>query len=266
MIYDPLTSYKAVLKACNYASTTQRAYFKAFRAFYVANNLKVDQMTTIEINSYLASLGTPSAITTAGAALKLYFSHCVNREIKVIKPIRTEAEPIEVLTENEVCKLLESCKSAKIKLLFSTVYYLGLRRREVLNLTVKDIMADGLIIRDERNGSRILKPPVFLSVGISEYIAKEGIEGNLFCLTNTELKTQFNKALLAAGISKAATLHSLRHSCATHLFNKGANLLSIKKYLGHKSLNTTLIYIQSGAETIQLSELKNDFNQQEATK
>ena len=263
---ETLNKYKLALKACNYAERTKRLYLKKFTAFLKYFSGNVAELTGAEVNEYIAAQeANPAQTIIICAAIKAYYTNCCDKTIKTLKVIRPEPEP-EILTENEVFLFLNSCQTAEIKALFSIVYYLGLRRQEILNIYVSDIKGGFLTIRKTKGGDRVLKIPSHLQIIIDEYFkiwnqkylsltAQDRPKKLLFNFTPGEIRQLFINQMMIAGLDTPATLHSLRHSCATHLYKKGVDIIAIKNLLGHKSLNTTLIYTKYGAQGAELPEL-----------
>jgi len=250
-----LDNYKRALKAHNYATKTQSVYLKYFRDFFRSFLGEIENLTTPEINSYIAEQeASPAKTIIISAAIKAFYELCLDRQVRTVKVIRKESQP-EILTEKEVLKFLSSCDSLKLTAIFSTIYFLALRRQEVLKLQVKDISADGVTIRNSKGADRVILPPPELIVRLRCYWKAYRPENLFFDISESFLRAEFNRILVIAGIGRAATLHSLRHSRATHLYNLGKDIIGLKNFLGHKSLNTTLIYTKYGKT-----------NQQEAVK
>lgn len=253
---EKLEQFKKALKACNYSEKTQAVYFKAVRKLFYRYRLQTDTLTTAEINQFIIEQEvSPSQTIILNAAIKAYFSLCLDRQIKTIKVIREETTP-EILTEKEVYRFLQSCPNLREKAIFSTVYFLGLRRQEILNLAVKDITAAGITIRNSKGADRIIKPPTNLINLLRTYWKEYRPINLMFEISESELRQDFNKILVLAEIGRPATLHSLRHSCATHLYNNGGDIIAIKNLLGHKSLNSTLIYTKYGKQGAELPQLQ----------
>jgi len=250
-----LETYKRDFKTHNYAPKTQREYFKYFRDFFRSFLGEIENLTTAEINGYIAEQeASPAKTIIISASIKAFYELCLDRQVRTLKVIRKETQP-EILTENEVLKIIASCDSLKLKAIFSTIYYLALRRQEVLKLQVKDISANGFTIRNSKGADRVIFAPPELVHLLREYWKYYRPTSLMFDISEGSLREEFNRILVIAGIGRAATLHTLRHSRATHLYNQGLDIIAIKNLLGHKSLNTTLIYTKFGKP-----------NQQEAVK
>jgi len=131
------------------------------------------------------------------------------------------------------------------------IYSAGLRRYEVLNLKVKDIdsQRNSIVIRDAKGKKdRLTLLSKKLLVMLREYYRQYRPKGYLFegakggKYSTTGLRKIFGRALRASGVKKEGHLHTLRHSFATHLLERGVDLRYIQALLGHSSPNTLEIY------------------------
>ena len=186
-------------------------------------------------------------------AIKFYFEKVLGREkgfYHIDRPIKEFKLP-KVLTEKEVVGLLKTVTNLKHKTMLLLVYSSGLRSGELINLKISDI--DGEQMRVFIRGGKGKKDRVtILSEKALEVLRKyfkefrpkeylfEGQYGGRY--STTSLGKVFQKALIKSKINKKLTLHSLRHSFATHLLEKGVDLRYIQVLLGHSSSQTTEIY------------------------
>lgn len=162
------------------------------------------------------------------------------------------------LTKDEVKRLLESITNLKHKAILTTIYSGGLRVSEVVNLRIADIMSKEMKIRI-RNGKRNKERYTLLSQKnldiLREYWIKFGYknyqpEDYLFISRQTKkplkvrgIQLVMDKATKKADITRTATVHTLRHSFATHLMNNGVDPRTIQALLGHSNIKTTSIYL-----------------------
>jgi integrase/recombinase XerD len=162
------------------------------------------------------------------------------------------------LTKEEIKRLLESITYLKHKAILTTIYSGGLRVSEVVNLRIADIMSKEMKIRI-RNGKRNKERYTLLSQKnleiLREYWIKFGYtnyqpDDYLFISRQTKkpmkvrgIQLVMDKAIKKAGITRNATVHTLRHSFATHLMNDGVDLRTIQALLGHSNIKTTSIYL-----------------------
>jgi len=157
-----------------------------------------------------------------------------------------------VLNGEEVKALIKSCDLLKHKLLISLCYGCGLRCAEVRNLRIADVDTVRAMIhvrQGKGKKDRMLPMGVMLSRGIKTYLAAEkpqrflfeGHDGNVYSQRGAQWA--ISQAVKRSGISKEVSLHTLRHTYATHLLEQGVNILTIKALLGHAHIETTMIYL-----------------------
>lgn len=195
-------------------------------------------------------------------ALKLYYSAEYDRAIGQIVQLRprSERQLPNVLSMSEVKRILSSFRNEKHRTIFYLIYAGGLRISEVVNLRIRDIDPARNIIRIvQSKGAKDREIPLSktalsqLRSYYTHYKPKEYlIEGQYGGAYSTRsIQTLFRKALQRCGIKKKATVHTLRHSYATHLLESGTDLRIIQELLGHKSSKTTEIYTHVSQQTKQ---------------
>jgi site-specific recombinase XerD len=168
-----------------------------------------------------------------------------------------------VLNASEVKALIKSCKLLKHRLLLSLCYGCGLRCAEVRHLRIGDVDTERkmLHVRQSKGGKdRVLPLGDLLCRGIQSYLQSERPQSFLFSGNNGEALSQrgtqwiMSQALKKTGIVKEdVSLHTLRHTYATHLLEQGVNILSIKELLGHAHINTTMIYLHLARPLLSLA-------------
>lgn len=168
-----------------------------------------------------------------------------------------------MLSENEVQRILDACGNLKHKAMLQTIYSAGLRRSEVINLRLDDIDRDRstIIIRNSKgNKDRHTLLSRKMRLIIDDHISREQPRNWLFEQRDGEqysgstLQKIFNNARAKSKVEKHATLHTLRHSFATHLLEAGTDIRYIQVLLGHNSSRTTERYThvtRKGFENIQ---------------
>jgi len=194
-------------------------------------------------------------------AVKLFYNQCAGAEMsldKLQRPFKESRLP-EVLSKEEVQKVISAANNIKHKSLLSLTYACGLRRGEVLNLKLKDLDSDRKLIRiTQAKGKKdryvtfgtklrnllaeyykLYKPKVYLFEG--QYEHQYGGRSFELVLKHCITKT---------GIKKRATLHTLRDSYATHLLESGTDIRYIQELLGHKDPKTTMIYTHVSSKKI----------------
>jgi site-specific recombinase XerD len=158
----------------------------------------------------------------------------------------------EILTQDEVKKLLDVTKNHKHHAMFMTVYSAGLRVSEVAHLTVSDIDSKaGVICIRQGKGNKDRYVPLSLRLLDELRLYWKRYKPNHWLfpgrdnqhpMTRAGVRYAFKRSKAKANITKKVSIHSLRHACATHLLEAGTELANIKQLLGHSSINTTLRY------------------------
>jgi integrase/recombinase XerD len=167
-----------------------------------------------------------------------------------------------VLNGDEVRALIKACDLLKHKLLISLCYGCGLRCAEVRNLRIGDVDTTRAMLhvhQGKGKKDRILPMGTMLARGISKYIDAEkpqlylfeGHDGNVYSQRGAQWA--ISQAVKKAGIAKEVTLHTLRHTYATHLLEQGLNILTIKELLGHAHIETTMIYLHLARPSANLA-------------
>jgi site-specific recombinase XerD len=166
-----------------------------------------------------------------------------------------------VLSDVEVRALLKACDLLKHRLLIALCYGCGLRCAEVRQLRIGDVDTQrGMIHVHQGKGKkdRCLPMGTMLQRGIGSYIDAEKPRQFLLEGTGGEAYSQrgaqwaITQAVKKAGILKEVTLHTLRHTYATHLLEQGVNILTIKELLGHAHIDTTMIYLHLARPSVKM--------------
>ena len=166
----------------------------------------------------------------------------------------------KILSTEEVVDLLDAVDNLKHKLALLLIYSSGLRRGELLNLLKKDINIKRRVIhiksaKGKKDRYVVLAETVvpYLKTYLKQYRPVrwlfEGQNGGQYSATS--LWKVFNAALEKSKVNPYATLHTLRHSYATHCVENGHNLKSVQEALGHASLKTTEVYLHISSEALK---------------
>lgn len=247
------------LRLRGFSEKTVVAYLGAVRRFAEHFGASPDTLVTEEVRAYLLELieGRGCSWSTANQALcglKFFYRHVLNRPLEIqAVPFRKRKLPLPVvLTEPEVARLLAAPLQLKIRTLMMTLYSAALRLGEATHLQPTDIDSEAMCIRI-REGKGGRDRSVMLAVQLlpvlREYWRVYRPGRWLFYGKSKErpinertVQKAVARAARDAGLRKRVTPHTLRHSCATHLLERGTSLRYIQELLGHKSLQTTQRY------------------------
>ena len=249
------------------APKTQASYIRSVTTFTIFLGRSPDQASAEDLRRYhlhLASSGVsvPSQNATV-TALRFFFAVTLRRSnVTDRMPFVREPRRLPVvLSPEEVVRLLEAAPGLKYRAALSVAYGAGLRANEVISLKIGDIDSTRMVIRVEQ-GKGSKDRYVMLSAHLLELlrawwkIARP--QGWLFPgqnpvnpLTTRQLNRACHAAAQAAGIDKRVSLHTLRHSFATHLLEQKVDIRVIQVLLGHKKLDTTALYSQVATKTIR---------------
>jgi site-specific recombinase XerD len=255
------------------APKTQDAYIRAVKklSVYLGHSPHTANKEDLrQFQLYLVDQGTSRVTLNATVtALRFLFEVTLDRK-DVVDKLNTVPVPRKlpnVLSREEVSRLLEATTSLKYKAAFSIAYGAGLRISEVLALKVSDIDKERKTLHVEQGKGHkdryALLSPVLLDVlrawwreGHAKGLLLEG--GWLFPgqnpvnpLSNRQLSRAIRAAAACAEIDKRVSMHLLRHSFATHLLEQKVDIRVIQVLLGHSKLETTSLYAQVATDVLQ---------------
>lgn len=251
--------YVAKLKELRYSSNTLAVYTDMFEEFmnYFPDKV-LEEISEEEIVAFLRYLVNERQVSTSYQnqsinAIKFYYERVLrgSRKVYYIERPRKEQYLPEVLSEEEVAAILKVITNLKHKAIIMTIYSGGLRISEAINLKVKDIDSKRMQIRVEQAKGKkdrytLLSEKTLITLRkyFKEYKPKEwlfeGEGGGQYA--DSSIYSVLKKAVSAANITKKVSVHTLRHSFATHLLENGTDLRYIQNLLGHSSSKTTEIY------------------------
>jgi len=242
----------------NFAPRTQEGYIRAVKSFSAFLGASPDTARFADLRRYQLHLvssgaGVPT-INHAMTALRFLFAVTLRKPDIVIRlPFIREPRRLPVvLSPEEVARLLDAASGLKYKAALSVAYGAGLRASEIISLKIGDIDSARMVIRVEQGKGRKDR-----YVMLSEHLL--GLlrawwklarpQGWLFPgqnrvnpLTTRQLNRACHAAAQMAEIDKRVSLHTLRHSFATHLLEQKVDIRVIQVLLGHKKLDTTALY------------------------
>lgn len=245
-----------------YSISTRKTYLNEIAQFLQTIKSKpADEFTPQRIMDYLQYCYvtlklSENTLHSRTNALKYYYEKVLGRE-KFFWEIPRAKKPYQlpnVLAEQEIVRLFNAITNLKHKAILFTAYSAGMRVSEVVSLKIADIDSNRMQIKIEaakgKKDRMVNLSPVLLDVlrqyikkanpQPTEYIFESEIIGEPY--SSRSAQKVFQRAKEKAGIGKNVTFHSLRHSFATHLLEKGIDIRYIKDILGHFSIKTTQRY------------------------
>lgn len=203
-------------------------------------------------------------------AIKFYVETVQGRKMPALslRPRKTRRLPV-VLSKQEVTSIINQIRNMKHKLIISLIYSAGLRISEAVNLEIKNLdSVRGIILIVQSKGKKDRQVPLSEKIYsmIEQYLKEHKPKRYLFesiqpgvKYSTKSIQNIFKLASQKAGIKKHATVHTLRHSFATHLLESGTDLRIIQEILGHSSSKTTEIYTHVSTTTI--SKIRSPFDE-----
>ncbi len=252
-------AYRDNLEQRRYSKSTKATYINYFEDFIrYFNDRHLEKITVQEINDYILKLIRKKNISASQQnqrinAIKFYYEKVLGREkmyIDIKRPIKKKILP-NVLSAAEIKKMIDVTDNLKHKCIISLLYSAGLRRSELLNLKITDILSQQMLIKIEQskgNKDRYVGLSKFMLTLLRKYFIEykpdkwlfEGQKGDQYSFES--VGNVVKKAAKKAGINRTVTPHMLRHSFATHHLESGTDLRYIQEFLGHNSSKTTEIY------------------------
>lgn len=248
---------------------TQQAYARAVRLLIEFHGKEPDQINEDELKSYFlhrknVTGWAPNTLRISYCGIKFFYQHVVKRDWHTLSILKAQSErrlPC-VLTRQEIDRIFEKVTTFHNFVFLSTIYSCGLRLQEGLFLQIADIDAPRKLIHVHRGkGAKDRYVPlpdatlnllrrywvthhnpklIFPALGRGH---KRGPSAKTPMAIDS-VQGAFRRAKFKAGITKRrVSVHTLRHSYATHLLEAGVNIRVIQRYLGHSQLETTMVYL-----------------------
>ncbi len=252
-------AYLDELEQRRYSDNTKAIYINYFADFIRHfSGRKLEDISIQEINAYILRLIRDYQISSSQQnqrinAIKFYYEKVLGREkmyVDIKRPLKQKMIP-NVLSVEEIKTMIDVTDNLKHKCIISLLYSAGLRRSELLNLKLTDILSGQMLIKVTQSKGKKDR-----YVGLSHHMLKllrqyyimykpkqylfEGSNGKQYSAESVlkVVKTAARKA----NIKRNVTPHMLRHSFATHHLESGTDLRYIQEFLGHNSSKTTEIY------------------------
>jgi integrase/recombinase XerD len=255
------------LQLATYSPRTVEAYSYHVKKFLEYFNKDPKLICEDEIKRYFLYLKykkklSGSASAQAISGIKFMFQKTLDIDFKVfgiVKNPRGKKLPV-VLTRDEVRKVLKRIHVLRHRACHTLIYSCGLRLHEATSISPADIDSKRMVVHvkdGKGRRDRIIPLPTSTLKILREHYKTHRNKNFIFpapgrggvneskssiALPDTSVQTVLKKALREAGIIKNISVHNLRHSYATHLLEAGIDIRIIQKYLGHKSISSTMIY------------------------
>jgi len=268
------------MKLRRFALGTQKLYIYAVEDLARYYHRSPDLIREEEVHVYLLYLQEEKKLewgscNCMAAGLNFFYKTTLkekNINFKIPKRKQTRKLPT-IFSRSDLIKLFDATDSLRNRMILTTAYSAGLRVSEVVSLKPEHIESKRKLIRVEQgkgNKDRYTLLSDKLLKGLKVYWKRYHPKEYLFYPTGNPHKSLtknmawkiFNKAKQKAGLKRGKGIHSLRHSFATHLLEDGVDLYSIKTFLGHSSISTTMIYLRLTANGIK--KIKSPFDRHES--
>ncbi len=264
-----LTRFREFLQSRRYSDSTVKTYVEALRIFFTylefkrVEEINNEDLLRFNLNYILANNYSASYQNQAVNAIKLFFAKLGETQlnIELVTRPRTEKRLPNVLSKEEVKKILETPVNVKHRAMLSLIYACGLRCGELLRLLPSHVDTNrGLLIIKMAKGKKDRIVPLngrivellreyYKMYKPKKYLFEGQRIGEPYDIRSLQLVLR--KTVKKTGIYKPITLHWLRHSYATHLLEGGTDLRYIQEILGHRSSKTTEVYTYVSNKSIQ---------------
>jgi site-specific recombinase XerD len=259
----------------NYSHRSIGTYIHQLNEIEKYYKCSIDEVNSDQVKNFLQYSITErnlsvSYINQVISAVKILQQDVLGKSwesIRIKRPRGIKRLPV-VLSKEEIKSIIETTRNLKHRAILAVIYSAGLRIAEVISLLPSDIDSDRKQVRVQGKGNkyrytllsentlnmlrmywRAYRPVRYLFEG-----QKKGQP-----ISRETIQKVFKESCKRAGVKKQATIHSLRHSFATHLLENGVNLKIIQGLLGHSSLRTTSIYLH--VTRLDLASVKSPFDE-----
>ena len=250
-----LNRLKVELRIAKNSEHTLRNYMHANTILFDFSKKNPDEMEERDVKNFISENltdGAASSTIVFLSAIKYAYINLLQKDITVnVRRPKREKKIPNVLTKDEIKKLLDSFGSDKSKLMVSLIYASGMRVSEILGLKIDDLDLEektGQIRQAKGRKDRMFNIPAFLTSDLKKQIKKQNESGQNFLftgpkgkMTSRNIQKIVSEAAKRLGI-KDVHVHTLRHSFATHLLENNVDIRKIQELLGHTDLSTTQIY------------------------
>lgn len=271
---ESLIGYAKLLKLRSCAVSTQTDYLRYVRRIAKRHGGDPAGLEEAQVREHLLHLKvehgySPSSMRTAVSALSGYYNQHLGRDWKLFDLVSSPSAKTlpMVLTREEVARLFSVIRTPRFLTVFRFIYACGLRIGEAVQLEVGDLRIPGRVrirlakgnkdrdvplppamLQELREFWKTHRHPKFIFPGVGRGW-RDGVSALSSLATAAEpmgvgsIQTCMRLAVAAARLPKGTVVHTLRHSYATHMLEEGVSIRLISAYLGHASIETTLIYL-----------------------
>jgi site-specific recombinase XerD len=242
------------------SKSTLNNYIRRIALFVIHFGKLPEQIDPEEINEYLVALArdpkspSRSSFKHMVYGLRYYYRLLgMNKNAIALPSLKKDAKLPVILNQRELKELFAAPTLLKQRVVLTLIYSAGLRGQEVINLKISDIDFDRKTIhirQSKYKKDRIVPLADSMAVGLKKYLKAENPHIWLFNGKEPDgrysvkgLSWVMRENLKKTSITKVVSLHSLRHSYATHLLEQGLNIVTLKELLGHAEITTTMIYL-----------------------
>ena len=264
-IYNLLEEY---LSLSGLKETTKRRYRYMIKRFVTETGIESENISLDNARDFLNNLKNTEKLSIGTvndyrSAIKYLFEAVLDKGwndrkiayLKGYKPLPS------VLEKSQIFAIIDSINDLLYKTILTTIYSSGLRIQEAINLKIADIDSKRMQIhiRESKNGSarNAILSEKNLEL-LRNYLRMHPLykqrnwkaEDYIFCISSREkpicsktLRNVLNETVKKLKITKKVTVHTMRHSFATHLLEEGVSIFTIKELLGHSSITSTMVYL-----------------------
>lgn len=263
MVYIPVDIEEAVKRECRrrkYSERTIKTYIYCINRFLKFAKKDINRISKKDVRLFLESLSekgmTVNTMNVNHMAIRFLFEDVLDKRIWIdIKYSKVPEKLPVVLTKEEVKKLFDVTENPKHKLMMQLMYSAGLRVSELINLKVNDIELEknyGWVRSGKGNKDRLFIIADSLKDELRKFIDSRKTEW----LFTSEREGKYNirslqqiikRAAKKVGIESKISPHALRHIFATHLIEDGYSVTEVQSLLGHKSPETTFVYLHTAS-------------------
>jgi integrase/recombinase XerD len=256
------------LQLAGMSKRTVHGYLRAVRQLADWARATPDEVAEAQLRRYFLYLKNEKqfaygSMRVAFSGIKFFYSRTCKRQWETLATMKLQQAKTlpEVLTVGQVHSIIDACRVERIALFFWTAYSLGLRLEETRNLQVGDIDSQRMMVHIHRGKGakdRYVPLPTSTLTWLRQHwishrnprllFPAEGRDHKQSAVNQTPIQTStvqkaMSKIAVQLKFAKRVSIHTLRHSYATHLLEAGVSLKVIQQYLGHSSLQTTMVYL-----------------------